>query len=319
MVHAPDVDGKVPLYYAITHFHVKTIRVLLSHDASKHVNFFQSISSSQASQPIDDHQCQDTFLHVATENFYPVEILDILINDLHLPVKATNCHRQTPLHTFLLANARCARSTHVCEEILTLFVAAKFPFSSADIQGKTIFHYAAMYNQHWFLKAIQTHLTLTMTSLLVARQDKLGRTPLLYACAKGHISCVHTLLELCEKPFELILSQDRFGQTPLHIACYEEKQDVLALLLEASIQHKSLIQALSMKDCHQRTCLHHAAMSGNFSAITSILNLLQDETVQKEYVTTHFDQDGFGALQLLPDKSNQQAKSLLSIFYPNLN
>lgn len=59
-------------------------------------------------------------------------------------------------------------------------------------------------------------------------EDRIGRTPLIFAASKGHVEVVRMLLE----SGAMKEAVDKFGSTPLISAAEEGRHEVVRMLLE---------------------------------------------------------------------------------------
>lgn len=95
----------------------------------------------------------------------------------------------------------------------------------------------------------------------VTTQDERGRTPLHYASAYGHLSCVKMLIERAP---ELVNIQDNRGQTALMAAAYSGSSALVDMLLSAGAD-------VRVYDTTQRTVLHYACYYGRAYMVAKLL------------------------------------------------
>ena len=103
--------------------------------------------------------------------------------------------------------------------------------------------------------------------LQVNEQDeKLGRTPLMYACMRGHISTALTLLRLGAD----IDLRDKKGNTALIMAIWHDHPQLVDQLLKQKIDPPPDLNIVS-EEYHQRNALMLAALKGHDSLVTQIV------------------------------------------------
>ncbi|KAK1765274.1 ankyrin repeat-containing domain protein [Phialemonium atrogriseum] len=115
-------------------------------------------------------------------------------------------------------------------------------------------------------------LTGGQSALDVNAQDKLGRSALHWAAARGKAECASELT-LHEKANRLL--KDKDGRTPLHEAVIRGHEAIVNILLENQIPH-----AVDRGDNHGRTALHWAAENGNEEMVQFLID--RDADILKE-------------------------------------
>lgn len=98
------------------------------------------------------------------------------------------------------------------------------------------------------------------------RDEKLGRTPLMYACMRGHISTALTLLQLGAD----INLRDKKGNTALIMAIWHDHPQLVDQLLKQKIDPLPDLNIVS-EEYHQRNALMLAALKGHDSLVTQIV------------------------------------------------
>ena len=98
------------------------------------------------------------------------------------------------------------------------------------------------------------------------QDEKLGRTPLMYACMRGHISTALTLLRLGAD----INLRDKKGNTALIMAIWHGHPQLVDQLLKQKIDPLPDLNMIS-EEYHQRNALMLAALKGYDSVVTQIV------------------------------------------------
>ncbi len=125
---------------------------------------------------------------------------------------------------------------------------------AVNINGGTPVMFAAINGD------VETIILLIDSGADVNLRGRNGWSALMIAAAKGHVGATRRIVDAGAD----INTTDIYLWTPLHRAAYENRVEVVKLLLESQvidIQHR---------DEHGATALHHAALNGN----TEIVNML---------------------------------------------
>ena len=136
-------------------------------------------------------------------------------------------------------------------------------------RGSYLLH-SACYDDHLDI----VELLLSNPNCDINIKDSDCNTPLHIACAKGHLSIVHCLLEKeCE--FD---RRNRHGKTPLHIACAEGYFDIVELLF-------SVCHMINIKDFDSNTPLHVTCKEGYLDIVKLLLSNPNCDTNIKNWVS----------------------------------
>ncbi|XP_022109248.1 serine/threonine-protein phosphatase 6 regulatory ankyrin repeat subunit B-like [Acanthaster planci] len=183
-------------------------------------------------------------------------------------VKYENKQGQTPLHA-------AAHAGHM--ETVVALVTSKAQLEKQDKKGYTALASAIFGDEPEIVEYLLESGSKPNAS------SKMGFTPLHIAAIEGHKKCVEVLLSRLT-PSD-VDCRDVNGNTPLVIAIAKKYTPIIQLLVE----HQGI--SLDLKDAHQRTPLHIAALCGNKLAGEHILK------ANPELINVQ-SQDGFTALHL---------------------
>ncbi len=103
---------------------------------------------------------------------------------------------------------------------------------------------------------------------IVNQTDNLGKSPLWYSAANGHLNIVQCLLKRGAK----VGSRDENGLTPLSWASYHGHSDIVALLLKNAARQDSKSHHLEMRDRYSQTPLLKAPKDGDDAIVKLLLD-----------------------------------------------
>jgi ankyrin repeat protein len=158
---------------------------------------------------------------------------------------------RTALHSFFNETIRALIEFH--HEDIDL--------DSHDSYGMNVAHWVCRSKSSLPIDLQRVHKT---SSALLERKDEHGRTPLHYACQRGNIQIIETLLLEKNSAFS---PEDNKGRTLMHYATESGRS---AQIVDILVREGFDIHAV---DDHGRTVLHHAAAAGNVNAVEKLLHL----------------------------------------------
>lgn len=154
--------------------------------------------------------------------------------------------------------------------ILELLIKKGANVNAKDDRGRNILHnLGADKQQQWGASVVELLLAHDIIIDGEEGQDKLGRTPLHWACATGKRDLAQQLLCRSRGPRASLYAVETRGKTPLHLAASHDWDDIVELLLA----HSAPVQA---KSDGSWTPLHNACEVGSVKIVRLLLNAGSD-------------------------------------------
>jgi ankyrin repeat protein len=208
-----------------------------------------------------------------------------------------NKQRFTPFMTAL------AFGNHKCAEEMLSGWPDGIDFDTKDVEGNSIFHICARYNNTMSLKLL-TNKYFVRTAETILAKNSLDETVLHVACQFGNLEVIKIILD---KLFQstsvsasgLLYNQNKDGRTCFHIACANGFTNVVQYFLK----DKKIIQLLDYTDNSLNTSLHLATQFGHSSVVSMLLEFNLDLDARNE--------DGASALDLSCRKGFFEISKLL--------
>ncbi|QQR48694.1 ankyrin repeat domain-containing protein [bacterium] len=169
------------------------------------------------------------------------------------------------------------------------------PFADLALTIECYHHISKLTDQSIFFKAINKGKVHHVKKYLeqhypIAMQDKLGKTPLHIATARGDIKMTNFLLKN-NAPIE---TQDCEGKTPLFETVKHTETTIALLLLENGANQKQ-------QDMYGSTVLHYAVIAGNEKLVKFLMTLDVDILQQDDQGNSSLD---YSVMSNFPEITN---------------
>ena len=146
-------------------------------------------------------------------------------------------------------------------DLLTLFGRIGVDFNIKDRIGKTPLHYACLHGKQVIFDYLIEHGKINVDAL-----DHYERTALHYACKNGQLAMVQYLVAQTGDIFK----RDKSNWNALHWAARFGKEDVVEFLLDITKERQ---ESLNTLDWDLQTPLHLACKSGNIYVVQALLEV----------------------------------------------
>ena len=234
-----DEENSTPMHLAIDSGHLNVLKVLLQNGAS----------------PLVQNGDQIPPLHLACYQGRLNMVKLIVEHCGNEIVHEVSKNGQTPLHW----GSRSIQGGQVLQYLISKGANRCW----VDNQGQTALHYSVIFGS---LEAVKELIKSCNDSIHIT--DNLGRNVIHHAVLHNRTAIVRILLLKLTNAWELIAKQqDKSGHCPLHYALENNQEDILTSLILA-IRSK----LLNLKNENGFNYLHVAAKSGNWKALSILLN-----------------------------------------------
>jgi len=233
-----DNENSSPLHASVTKGDVKTVQVLLTHGANSKL-----INGSRISP----------FLLACSQG--GLEVVQVILDNSQSNrlIRSRDHNGESCLH-------HCARSFN-SQELISLLLSKGAEINDIDNKRQTPLMIAIMVGNAKIISVLLDN------SADVSLRDLEGDNMLHCAITRKRIDILECLLKL-PKAEELVSQENNHGQTPFHRALKLGITSMVELMV-STITHKST----SVQDSSGNNYLHNAAYSGDWKAITSLLEI----------------------------------------------
>lgn len=200
---------------------------------SGHVDIVQELIRNGANVTHRNHEGHDAW-------YFAMENEDNSL--LQTLVTATRDHEMSWRQPLCIA-----ASSGRCEKVQFLLKMNIDP-NTADADGNTFLHHAAMSNQSEVIDKF--HQTISINT-----QNNRGNTPLHIACVRGYAKAIESLIN-CKAKADV---KNKKGETALHVAAYSKhiSAEMVRILVDYTIKTHAW-ESLNAKDFEGNNCLHIA-------------------------------------------------------------
>jgi ankyrin repeat protein len=201
-----------------------------------------------------------------------------------LCINMLNNQRHTPFMTALAAG------NHKCVELFLEMWTNNLETDLRDIEGHSIFHICAMYNNAESLQFLINKYFAQKSELLFSKNN-IDDSIFHISCRQGYLECIKIVMNkifqstASQSANSLLFSQNKDGHTCFHIACANGFTNIVQYFLK----NKKQIAFLDYTDNCLNTSLHLATEGGNSSVVSTLLEYGLDLEAKNEDNLTSLD------------------------------